>query len=555
MDPYPFDLGSYALPVSTGNPAAQIWFDRGLNWTFGFNHTEAIACFKTALEHDPDLAMAHWGVAYAEGPNYNMPWHLYDDAGRARALAAAFDATGAAMALRDRCSDTERALIEALPARYPRREVAEDMEPWNHAFADAMRRVATAHPDDLDIQAVFIESLLNLTPWKMWDLASGQPAQGAATQEARDLLERLLDSHPGAMTHPGLLHLYVHLMEMSPTPEKALRAGDALRDLVPDAGHLVHMPTHIDVLCGQYRDVVHWNQRAVAADLTYFHREGAFNIYTGYRQHNYHFIIYGALFLGQMQPALDAIQGLWDTVPEDMLRVESPPMADYFESYMGFLPHILIRFGRWEQAIALEMPSDPALYCTLAAHTLYARTIGHAALGQVTAAEAAEADFLKAVEAVPHSRLLHNNTVRDLLDIAKQMARGEITYRKGDFDTAFDHLRQAVALEDALPYDEPWGWMQPSRHALGALLFEQGRLTEAEQVYREDLGLGGQLSRATVHPDNVWALRGLHDCLKARGEDTEIVLIRQKLDIALARADRAVAASCFCAQAAMRAAE
>ena len=167
----------------------------------------------------------------------------------------------------------------------------------------------------------------------MWDLTTGQPAEGAATLEAQEALEWAMENDPAAMSHPGLLHLYVHLMEMSPTPEKALKAGDVLRTLVPDAGHLVHMPTHIDVLCGHYQNVVHWNEKASVADLMYYEREGAFNIYTGYRQHNYHFTIYGALFLGQMEPALRANQGMWDTTPEEMLRIESPPMADYFESY------------------------------------------------------------------------------------------------------------------------------------------------------------------------------------------------------------------------------
>ncbi|MEX0338757.1 MAG: hypothetical protein AB3N11_06920 [Arenibacterium sp.] len=251
---------------------------------------------------------------------------------------------------------------------------------------------------------------------------------------------------------------------------------------------------------------------------------------------------------------MDRLQGLFEPVPEVGLQVESPPMADFFESYMALEPHILVRFGRWEEAIALEPPEDEKTWKTLTANVHYARAIGFAALGRVAEAENAEAAFLKAKAAMPESRLMHNNKVADLLEIAAEMIRGEIEYRKENFDTAYSHLRKAVHLEDTLPYDEPWGWMQPVRHALGALLFEQGHVAEAEAVYREDLGLGGQLSRATVHPDNVWALKGLHDCLEARGEEIEILHIRQKLDLALARADRAVGASCFCAQAAMRAA-
>ena len=547
-----YDLGSYSCPVSTSSPEAQMWFDRGLIWTYGYNHGEAVACFQRAVECDPECAMAHWGVAYAAGPNYNLPWALLDEAGQQKALALAYDATQSALTRVDGCSPVEQALIGALPARYPQRQPVDEMHQWDHAFAREMRSAFAAFPDHLDLRTIYVESLLNLTPWQMWDLKNGQPAEGAATLEAQAALETAMADDPNAMSHPGLLHLYVHLMEMSPTPQKALRAGDVLRTLVPDAGHLIHMPTHIDVLCGHYHNVVYWNQKATEADLKYYEREGAFNIYTGYRQHNYHFAIYGALFLGQLEPALSANQGLWDTTPEEMLRIESPPMADYFESYMAMGPHILIRFGRWDEAKALELPDDQDLYRTLTATTHYARAIAHAATGEIAKAESEETLFLAARARIPEERRLHNNKVIDLLKIAGEMLRGEIEYRKDNFDIAFSHLRRSVALDDALPYDEPWGWMQPTRHALGALLFEQGHVVEAESVYREDLGLGGSLSRASIHPDNVWSLKGLHDCLAARNEDVEIHLVKQRLDLALARADRAVAASCFCAQAAMR---
>ncbi|MEM8731205.1 MAG: hypothetical protein AAGF79_14940 [Pseudomonadota bacterium] len=550
-----YDLGSYTWPVSVQGAEAQIWFDRGLAWTYGYNHGEAIVCYKRAAMLDPTAAMPWWGAAYAAGPNYNLPWALLDPAGQAKALREAYLATQEALSRADGGSPVEQALIHALQARYPQAEPIPDMTAWDQDFAVAMRAVFERFPDNLDVRALFAEALLNLTPWKMWDLRTGTPADGAATLEARQVLEEALTDLPGAMAHPGLLHLYVHLMEMSPWPEKALKAADVLRTLVPDAGHLVHMPTHIDILCGHYQNVVLWNQQAVEADLKFYRSEGAFNVYTGYRQHNYHFVIYGAMFLGQMAPARAALKGLEDTTPEAMLRVPSPPMADFFESYLAFEPHLLVRFGCWDEALALDLPTDPDLYCTKTAYVHYARTIAFAALDRVVEAEAEEARFLAACARVPDSRLLHNNRIVDLLEVAKEMVRGEIAYRKGAHDAAFAHLRQSVALEDDLPYDEPWGWMQPARHALGALLFEQGRLEEAEAVYREDLGLGGALSRASVHPDNVWSLKGLHDCLQARGEDREILNIRQRLDLALARADRAVAASCFCAQAAMRAAE
>jgi tetratricopeptide (TPR) repeat protein len=299
---------------------------------------------------------------------------------------------------------------------------------------------------------------------------------------------------------------------------------------------------------------VHWNEQAAVADLKFWRDKGPFNIYSGYRLHNYHFVIYGAMLLGQYEPAMAAVRGAAETVPAELLRVESPPMADYFESYLSFEPHVLVRFGKWREATRLPLPEDPKLHCTLNAHVHYARGVGHAALGEIGEAERAEQDFLEAKSKVPATRLLHNNKVIDLLEIATEMLRGEILYRKGEHEAAFAALRRAVVLDDSLPYDEPWGWMQPTRHALGALLLEQGRPAEAEAVFREDLGLGNQLSRATVHPNNVWSLKGLHDCLVAQGKTAEIATIRQQLDLAEARADRPIAAACCCAQAALEAA-
>ena len=554
MDTY-YDLGGHSYPITTASAEAQSWFDRGLLWTFGYNHEEAVACFQKAIAADPNCAIAHWGVGYAAGPNYNMPWYLFDDANRAAALVAGFNASQEALKLTSGLTDWERALVQALPSRYPQLDLVDDMAPWNDDFADAMRDAFKAHPDSLEVRTIFAEALLNRTPWKMWDLKSGKPAEGASTEEAQSVLEEAMAADPAAMKHPGILHLYVHLMEMSPFPEKALKAGDILRTLVPDAGHLVHMATHIDVLCGHYRDVVHWNEEATRADLNYWRENGPFNLYSGYRLHNYHFTIYGALFLGQLEPAMVAVREAARTVPEEMLRVESPPMADYFESYLSFEPHVLVRFGKWREATELTLPADTKLYCTLTANVHYARGVGHAALGNVEGAEAEEVAFLAAKSNVPKSRHLHNNRVVDLLNIAAEMLRGEILYRKGDYQAAFEALRRSVALDDDLPYDEPWGWMQPARHALGALLLEQDRFEEAEAVFREDLGLGGALSRASIHPDNVWSLKGLHDCLEARSEKNEIIQIRQRLDLVTARADHRVAAACFCAQSAMQAAE
>ena len=544
---YPYDLGRYSRTVTTTSAEAQRWFDRGLNWIFGYHHEEAIACFEKALVADPNCAMAHWGIGYAAGPNYNFPWELMDPAGKAAALARSYDAARAALALAGGVSAPERALIEALPPRYPQRDVIEDQAPWNDAFVEAMRGAYLTYPGDLDVRAIFVEAILNRTPWKMWDLRTGKPAAGAGTLEAREVLESGFRDLPGAMNHPGLLHLHVHLMEMSPYPELALVSGDRLRELSPDMGHLVHMPTHIDIQCGYYRDAMHWNQKAIIADRKFYDRAGPMNFYSGYRIHNYHFAAYGAMFLGQFAPAIAAADELIETMPEAFLRIPSPPMADFFESYVSIRQHVLIRFGRWQEIIAQDLPEDRALYCNTVAVMHYAKGVAHAALGEVGAAESEQARFREAARRVPESRYIHNVKCLQLLAIAEQMLEGEIAYRRGEYDTAFACLRAAITLEDDLPYDEPWGWMQPVRHALGALLLEQGRAAEAEAVYREDLGLAGVLPRAQIHPDNVWVLRGLLDCLERRGERVEAALIRQRVAFAAARADVPVAVSCFCA--------
>ena len=545
---YPYDQGSYRRTITTKSADAQRWFDRGLNWCFGYHHQEAVACFEKALEFDPDCAMAHWGVGYAMGPNYNLPWEYLDPATKSAFLGKAYDATHAALARADKVTAPERALIEALATRYPQRDAIDDQRPWNDAFADAMRAVHRAHPNDLDLRTIFVEAILNRTPWRMWDMYTGQPAPGAGTLEAREVLESAFREIPAAMNHPGLLHLHVHLMEMSPHPEVALMTGDRLRDMTVDMGHLTHMPTHIDIQCGFYRDALYWNQRAIMADRKYYDRSGPMNFYSAYRAHNYHFAAYAGMFLGQYAPAIAAADEMIETIPESLLRVPAPPMADFFESYLSIRQHVLIRFGKWREIVAQELPQDAALYCNTTAMIHYAKGVAHAALGEVGAAEKEQMLFRTMAAQVPASRKLHNVPCVQLLAVAEEMLAGEISYRRNEHDRAFDHLRAAVALEDALPYDEPWGWMQPVRHALGALLLEQGHAAEAESVYREDLGLGGSLPRAQIHPENVWALRGLLDCLEKRGAHDEAAKIKARVDIAAARADLPVKASCFCAR-------
>ncbi|WLW57887.1 hypothetical protein [Streptomyces sp. YU58] len=540
-----YDLGPHGRSVTTTSAEAQLWFDRGLVWTYAFHHEEAVACFEAAAAADPDCAMAHWGIAYALGPNYNKPWEFFDE----RDLATTVDRTHAAVELaHDKAAGAtpvERALIEALRARYPQDKPVEDCSVWNEPYAESMRAVHALAPDDPDIATLYADALMNLTPWQLWDLPTGEPAEGARTLEAKAVLDRVLAQDAGR-SHPGVLHLYIHLMEMSPTPEAALSVADRLRGLVPDAGHLHHMPSHLEVLCGDYRRVVSDNSIAVAVDEKVRARSGTMNFYTLYRSHNYHFKIYGAMFLGQSEVALETAAQLEASIPEELLRVQSPPMADWLEAFLAMRVHVLIRFGRWADILSRPLPADPDLYCVTTAMLHYARGVALSATGRVAEAEAERRLFHEAVARVPETRMLFNNTCADILAIASAMLDGELDYRKGDFDAAFAALERSIVLDDNLPYDEPWGWMQPTRHAYGALLLEQGRVAEAEAVYRADLGLDGTLPRALQHPGNVWALHGLHECLVRLGKAGEAQLVAQQLRVATALADVPVEASCFC---------
>ena len=332
---------------------------------------------------------------------------------------------------------------------------------WDKAYTRAMRDIFRKHGADLDVRCLFVDAIMNETPWQMWNLETGKPTEGAETLEAMAVLDEAFETDAASWNHPGLLHLYVHLIEMSPFPQRALRAGDRLRELVPDSGHLVHMPTHIDVLCGNYNDVMRWNQKAVAADRKFVEREGVMNFYTLYRVHNHHFVIYGAMFLGQYTPAIEAAQELIDTMPEALLRIPSPPMADFLEPFLSMKQHVLIRFGKWREIIAQELPEDRDLYCSTVAMMLYAKGVAHSVLGEIAEAEKAREAFRAAKARVPDTRLVHNNTVEDLLDVAAEMLSGELEYRRGNVDIGLRPsaprrralrcaaLRRAVGLDAA----------------------------------------------------------------------------------------------------------
>ena len=338
MAGYPFDLGTYTRPVSTASPAAQAWFDRGLLWSYGFNHEEAVRCFELAVEHDPGCALAHWGIAYAAGPNYNKDWDAFDAVDLHASLRRADAAVTSAREAAAGAADVERDLIDALASGIPRPEPVEDFAPLKLAYADAMAGVHARHPDDLDVAALYADALMNLTPWQLWDVATGEPAAGARTLEIKRVLERALEL-PGGMAHPGLLHLYVHLMEMSAHPEQALRrrrraARPGPRRRAPAA----HADAHRRALRrlrprgGRQRA-----RRSPPTTATPQHA-GDVGFYTLYRAHDHHFRIYGAMFGAQRQVALEAAGALEAMLGEELLRVEVPPMADWLEGFVADAP-------------------------------------------------------------------------------------------------------------------------------------------------------------------------------------------------------------------------
>ncbi|KAI1372127.1 TPR domain protein [Hypoxylon crocopeplum] len=541
-----YDLGSYRRIVSSSSDEAREWVNRGLIWSYGFNHDESAKCFERAIACDGDCVMAYWGLAYALGPNYNKPWDFFDPVELESVMNRTHGVVEQARARAKNGSSVEKALIEALKFRYPQEHAGDqNWSIWNQGYADAMEKVYKQFPDDLDVAALCVDALMNLTPWQLWDIATGKPATGARTLEAKAILERSM-AQDGGSRHPGLLHLYIHLMEMSLTPEAALDAANTLRDLVPDAGHLNHMPTHIDVLVGDYQSAIESNQTAILADDIFFAREDPLKFYTLYRMHDFHFRIYAGMFAGRSKETLDTVARLENALPEELLRVESPPMADWLEGFLAMRVHALIRFGRWQEIIDLPFHDDGKLYCTTNALNHYAKGVALAATGKVEEASKQRELFAEAAKEVPPSRMVFNNTCVDILKVAEAMLDGELEYRRGNYDSAFAHLRTGIERSYALPYDEPWGWMQPPSHALGALLVEQGHFDKAVEIYAEDLGIGGKLPRALQHPKNVWALHGYHECLVKLGRIDEAKSIKPQLDAAIVVADIPIKASCFC---------
>jgi tetratricopeptide (TPR) repeat protein len=510
-------LGSYSRTVSTVSPEAQRYFDQGLAFMYAFNHDEAIRAFTRAAELDPDCAMAHWGVAIANGP------HINNTAVPPERAAAAWAALGRARAASTGASAVERALIEALASRYADPQPA-DRAPLERAYAEAMRGVWQAWPGDPDVGALFAESLADLRPWDLWT-PEGQPQPG--TEELIVTLDQVIALKPG---HPLANHLYIHAVEASPEPGRADAAADRLRELQPGLGHMVHMPSHIDVRRGRWQQAIEANARAIEADRRYTARSPQQQFYRLYMAHNHHMLAYAAMMNGQSRLALETMREMVADIPADFFRAN--PWAD---GMMAMPLEVMMRFGQWQGILAEPEFPEYAPFSRALRH--YARAVALAATDDMDGARREQAAFQSARAAVPDTTTFGNNTAVALLDVAERLMGGELLYRSGEVDAGLAMLADAVAHEDRLRYDEPPGWIQPVRHPYGAALLQAGRIAQAEAVFRED---------QQRQPDNGWGLYGLMRALELQGRQEEADAVERDFDRVWAKADIRIKSPCLC---------
>jgi tetratricopeptide (TPR) repeat protein len=510
-------LGSYSYRITTASPEAQRWFDQGLRLVYAFNHQEAQKAFREAARVDPACAMCYWGIAITEGSNYNHP----TDAEReTRALAAMQQAQQRAAGARAE----ERAMIAALARRHSSDPSAK-REDLDRAYADAMRDVARQFPADLEVATFFADAMMNLRPWNLWAL-DGTPHPG--TDEIVRTLERVMATKPD---HPGALHLYIHAVEASKDPGRAEAAADRLLPLMPGAGHLVHMPSHIYWRVGRYADAVKVNAAAAEADRAYFKTAQPSAIYRGlYYPHTIDFMWHSASMQGRSAETIRAARDFAETAPPEMIKampdMETAPVAPIVA---------LVRFGRWDEVLRQPAPPREWPYTTGVWH--YTRGLAFSAKGQAADA-AGELRALESIaEAVPPDRTVaFFFRAKNLLQMAANVLGGEIAAKAGDGATAERLLRAAVAEQDTHWFTEPPPWYFPVRHALGAVLLQFNRAADAEQVYREDL---------RQNPGNGWALFGLAQSLRAQGKTTEAAQADARFREAWEQADVTLTASRF----------
>ena len=574
LAPTDYDFGvpanyAFAEKITCSNDEARKMYVEAFGHMLNYNHEQAIACFTKCAELDPNCAMAWWGIAYCLSSSYN--WSA--------GLGPGYDAIAQAVSLKDHCNELEQDLIMALSKRHTK-EARDNANPaalnmgnspeLNQAFADAMAPLYQKYRGDLDVTAIYVEALMNLNPWTLWnkDASTGEitPVDDSTLMLIK-IMEDAFENEPGAKEHPALCHLYCHALELSPYPERALPAADVLRTLMPGCGHLVHMPSHIDAWVGQWKEAIDCNIAAVEADDHYVELTGnESQFYKFYRMHNHHFVVWCAMFEGQYETAMKYARKAVDTLPagdenhgaQFMLAGIIPMGAIFLESYVTMPWHVMIRFGKWDEILAEPMYSDRDVFPATIATQHYARGVAYASKGMVPEAEAEQVLFKEALtNPALAGRLMHNNFMYQdpaegpsILNVNAAILEAEIEYRRQflakaagepyDFKATFDELRRGVDLSLNLAYNEPWGQMQPVRHILGALLFEQGHVEEAEEVYRADIELW---------KDNMWGLLGLKLCLEARGDaPEELDEVTKLFNERSSRADIVPAKTCFCAQ-------
>jgi tetratricopeptide (TPR) repeat protein len=495
-------LGGFHRRITTSSTEAQRYFDQGMRFVWAFNHDEATRSFARAAEIDPKCASCFWGVALTLGPNYNMP--LMAEA-RAR---AGWEALGKAQANAAAATPVERALIAALAKRFdgPKPLDPSNSAPLLAAYVKAMEGVARRFPTDLDVQTLLAEGLMNTNPWKLWS-ADGKPGPG--TPAILAALEKVLAANP---KHPGANHYWIHAVEASPRPERAIAAAETLVGMMPAAGHLEHMPAHIMQRVGRYEEAAEANRKGAAADVAYLKLTAAPDYYPMYLIHNYQFLAYAAAMEGRRAETLDALRKARAAAPDAMLL--GMPGLDWG---IGYLYDAMVRFGRWDELLAEPRPDPKLAGLTIA--WLQARATALAAKGRTAEAEALLPELDRAIAATPAEATQGMNPAKPLYEIGALKAKARIALAHGELGAARMALREAVRKEDKLSYNEPSDEFFPVRHLLGAALLDAGRPAEAEAVYREDL---------RRNPNNGWALLGLAKALEGQWKKADAERARFK---------------------------
>ena len=512
-------LGDYHFAVTTQSPESQRFFNQGLRLTYAFNHSEALRAFKEAARLDQHNAMAYWGWALVLGPNLNLPM-IPDVAPQA------YRAIQKAVSLKDKVSERERAYIEALAKRYTD-QPTDDRKPFDLAYARAMAKLVERYPHDIDAATLYAAALMNLSPWDYWNL-DGSPK--GYTEDILKTLQSVVDRNP---RHAGALHYYIHVVELR-HPERGEQHADMLAGLMPGAGHLVHMPSHIYMRVGRFADSYEANRRAVEADEDYITQCRSQGIYPlNYYPHNIHFMAWSAMFQGHPERALEAARKIVEKVPPE-LSADKNVWALY-ETFLSQPMFVMVRFGMWEEMLAEPKPDLESEFMTGIWH--YGRALSYIHSNRLREARRelrALSSAQKAMSNVEH--YIGFSTAKTLLAIAHETVKGELAYAKGNTLEGLAYLERAVRLEDSLRYNEPPDWYFPVRHFLGAMLLDAGRPNEAEVVYAADL---------RKNPENGYSLLGLRISLDQQGKREDAVAVAKRFDRAWAGATHKLTSSRF----------